>query len=107
MLPANNSVAAEGLQIDFNGGTATMTSVEFGFSATPPGATLGTVDSTALATPLTVTVATTGNVWYMIPFSCVCNAAGTLIPRFASLAPVTGTVTIGAAGYFLLNDMAN
>src|SRR5438105_14232577 len=40
VLFANNSTAAEGLQFDLGGGAATMTSLEFGFAATPPASVL-------------------------------------------------------------------
>src|ERR1051326_7074317 len=38
-LIAKNSTGSEGLQFDLNGGTATFTSIEFGFAGTPIGAT--------------------------------------------------------------------
>jgi hypothetical protein len=109
VLFAKNSTAAEGLQIDFNGGTATMTSFEAGFAATPPGAglALGTLTSTALATALTVTTATTADAVYTVEFTLVCNAAGTLVPRFAEVSHTTGTATAELGSYLFIEDSPN
>lgn len=106
---AKNSTAAEGLQFDFNGGAATMTSVEFGFAATPPGSglSLGTLTSTAIATPLTATTATTADAVYTIQFGCVCNVGGTIIPRFAEVSHTNGTATVELNSFFHLDDSAN
>lgn len=106
---ANNSTAAEGLQFDFNGGSATFTSIEFGFAATPPGSglTLGTLTSTAAGTAVTATTATTADAVYTIEFTCVCNAAGTIIPRFAEVSHTSGTATVKLGSNFWLEDMPN
>lgn len=95
-LWAQNSVAAEGLQVDLNGGSCTITSGEIGLVATPPttGVALGTVVSTALATALTATTASTGDAMYVIEFEIVVNAGGTLIPRFAEVSHTAGTAQI-------------
>ena len=94
VLFANNSQTSEGLQIGLGGGTATMTSIEMGFPSTPVGATLGTTNSTALATPLTATTVTTTDDCYVVEFSLVCNAGGTLIPQFAEASHLAGTATV-------------
>lgn len=110
VLFANNSTAAEGLQIDFNGGGATMTSFEAGFAATPPGSglVLGTLTTTGIATALTVTTATTGDACYTIEFTLVCNAAGTFIPRFAeNSAHTSGTATVRLGSNIWIEDMPN
>lgn len=106
---ANNSTAAEGLQFDFNGSTATMTSFEAGFSSTPPGSglVLGTLTTTALGTALTATTATTADAIYTIEFSLVCNAAGTLIPRFAEVTHTSGTATVKLGSYLFIEDSPN
>jgi hypothetical protein len=94
VLFANNSVGAEGLQILLNGGTATVTSIEFGFPCTPVGATLGTSNATALATALTATVVATGDQCYVVEGELVCNAGGTFIPAFAEVSHSLGTATV-------------
>jgi hypothetical protein len=91
---AKNSTAGEGLQFDFNGGTATFTSIEFGFGGTPAGATVGTAFSQAIATAITCTTVATTDACYTIPFNGVVNAAGTLIPRFAEVSHTSGTATV-------------
>jgi hypothetical protein len=103
---AKNSTAAEGLQFDLAGGAATFTSIEFMFRCTPPGVTLGTTVSAAAGTALTATTATATDVVYTIYFNCVCNAAGTLIPRFAEVSHTTGTATILLGSIAEINDFA-
>lgn len=102
---ASNNTAAEGIQIDFNGGSATMTNFRAGFAGNPVGVTLGVNNSTALATALTATLATTADVCYEIAFSFTVNAAGTFIPRFAEVSHATGTATIRLGASLWLEDM--
>jgi hypothetical protein len=104
-LIAKNSTAAEGLQFDFNGGSATFTNVQFLFTATPIGSTLGVTTSSAIGTALTATTATTTDIAYTIYFTCVVNAAGTVIPRFAEVSHTSGTATIGLGSSMILNDI--
>src|SRR5262249_3681359 len=67
VIYATDSTAADGLKLDFNGGSATMTTFEAGFASVPPGApTLGTITTTALGTALTVSTATTADAVYTI-----------------------------------------
>ncbi len=109
VLFAKNSTAAEGLQFNLNGGGATMTSIIYGFSATPPGASLalGVLTSTALATALTVTTATTADAVYVIPVALVCANAGTIIPQLAEVSHSAGTATVETNSYFYLVDSPN
>lgn len=110
VIYAKNSAAGEGLQFDFNGGGASMTSFTAGFAATPPGASLalGTLTTTAIGTALTVTTATTADAVYTIPFTLVCNAGGTLIPRFAeNSAHTSGTATVEIGSYIFVEDCPN
>lgn len=106
---ALNSVAAEGLQIDMGGGTATFTNLKFSLVATPPvsGVVIGVSTSTAPGTPLTVTTASTTTACYWIAFSGVCNAGGTVILRGASLNPVTGTATFQQGTFLRSMDSPN
>lgn len=101
---ADDGTAVDGLQFDFDGGAATATSFVAGIAGTPIGATAGVVYSTALATDLTITTATTGTIAYIIKFSIVVNAAGTFIPRFSQVAHTTGTATIRLGSYMTLRD---
>jgi hypothetical protein len=109
ILFAKNSTAAEGLQFDFNGGTATMTSFQTGFAATPPGSglVLGTLTTTALGTALTATTATTADAVYTIEISMVVNAGGTFIPRFAEVSHTNGTATVELGSYLWMEDSPN
>lgn len=91
---ANNSTSGEGIKFALDGGSATFTSIEFGFTGTPGGATLGTKCSTAIATPITCSAVTTTDACFEIAFAGVVNAAGTLIPRFAENSTSTGTATV-------------
>jgi hypothetical protein len=104
VLFASDSTAADGLQFDFDGGTVTATSFVAGIAGTPIGATTGVVYSTALATDLTNTVVSTGDVCYVIEFEIVVNAAGTFIPRFSQVAHTTGTATVRLGSYMNLRD---
>lgn len=110
VLFANNSTALEGLQFDFNGGTATIAGggyIEYGFAGTPIGATLGVTTSTALATAITATTATTGDDIYLIPFTVGTKNAGTLIPEFAEVTHTTGTATIQKGSYMFIMQTNN
>lgn len=93
-LFANNSTSGEGLKVTLDGGTATFTSIEFGWVGTPGGATLGTKCSTAIGTAITCTAVTTTDACFEIAFTGVVNAGGTLIPRFAENSTSTGTATV-------------
>jgi hypothetical protein len=103
---ANNSTVGEGLAFTF-GGTATATSVEFGFDATPAGGTLGVVTSTALATPITCTTVSASDAAYTINIGIVVNAGGTLIPQFAEVSHTSGTATAKLNSWFRLDQSPN
>jgi hypothetical protein len=107
VIPSQNSVAAGGLQFDLNGGSATFTSLEFGFAGTPVGCTLGASDSNAASVPLTITSASTTASWVTIQFSAVVNAAGTIIPRGGPLSPTTGTAQFNLAGFMTVKATTN
>jgi hypothetical protein len=108
VIKCSDSTAADGIKFDFGGGSATMTSFAAGITANIQGATLGVTDSSALATAFTATAMNgTGNHWIVIEFALVCNAAGTLIPRFAQNSHSTGTATLSANSKMIVKDMAN
>jgi hypothetical protein len=100
-----NSTAADGIQIDFNGGTATMTSFWAGAGILASGGTdvVGTNISTSLAGAITFTTFT-GESVIVVEVSFVCNAGGTLIPRFAEVSHTTGTATARIGSFMLLQD---
>lgn len=102
---AKNSAAAEGLQFDFGGGTATMTNFQALLVGTAIGTTLGVTTSSALGTALTATVATTTDVAYLIYVTFVVNAAGTLVPRFAEVSHAAGTATVELGSSLILEDV--
>lgn len=102
---AKNSTAVEGLQFDFNGGAATMTTFQATLVGTPLGTTPGVTTVTALGTALTVTTATTTDVTYLIYVTFVVNAGGTFIPRFAEVSHTTGTATVEIGATLKLDDI--
>lgn len=104
VLIANNSVGAEGLQFDFNGGGATFSAFRATAEETPIGATLGVTDSSALGTAITNTVVATSGVVYAINLTMVCANAGTFIPRFSEVSHTTGTATVSLGSYLWLED---
>lgn len=90
----NNSVAAEGIKFDFNGGNATMTSFWAVGSQQAGGTTVaGTLVSTALNGVINWSTIT-GETLIEITVSGVINAGGTLIPRFAESSTSSGTATL-------------
>jgi hypothetical protein len=103
-----NSVAAEGIQFDFNGGAATMTSFAAGAGILASGGTdvVGTNISTSLSGVINFTTLT-GESWITIEMTMVCNSAGTWIPRFAENTTVTGTATVRLGSFVWLEDSPN
>lgn len=100
------ATAADGFRFDFDGGVATATN----FRA------MGTIADTASVRPLAMTSAlatdlvdttTTGDAIAVIDFTITCNAAGTLIPRFAKEVDAAGaTNTVYRGSYMLITDVA-
>lgn len=107
VLFINNALAADGLRLDFDGGTATMTSFRAGFEAGANVTTFGTMNSSALATDLTIDAFSgTGDSVVVVSFSLVCNAAGTFIPRIAKEADAAGaTLTVYTNSFMWLEDV--
>lgn len=104
---ANNSTGAEGIKFDLGGGTATFTSIEFGFTAAPSGATVGTRSSTAYQTAVTCSAVATSDACFHIAYAGVVNAAGTIIPRFAENSTSSGTATVQINSVLTLETTAN
>lgn len=98
VLYCNEATAADGLRIDFDGGSATMTSfIAQGYLSDDNGFQ-AIARVTALATDITNTLIT-GSTIVVIKFAMVVNGAGTFIPRFAKEADAAGaalTVTVNS-----------
>ena len=103
VLYANDSVAAEGLRFDFDGGTATMTSFRAHGTLFDTALLLST-QTTALATDFNAATAT-GDSMFEAYFGFVVNVAGTVIPRFAQSVHTTGTATIYANSFMTCEDL--
>jgi hypothetical protein len=107
-LRCSDSVAADGIKFDFNGGTATMTTFNAGVTGNVQGATAGVTVSAALATAINFTAMNgTTDHWITFAVSLVCNAGGTFVPRFAQNAHSTGTATAALGGFLQLEDSTN
>lgn len=87
-----DDVAADGVKVDFDGGTATMTSFR-AHATIYDTALLASAQVTAIATDFSVAVCT-GDALIEIHGAFVCNAGGTFIPRAAQVAHTTGTLTV-------------
>lgn len=104
ILMCSQSVAADGIRIDFEGGTATATNFRANVLIFD-GVTLDTHTSvTALATDVTSTdVGTTVLVEAHGSFEP--SSTGTFIPRVGLEAASTGTITTFRGSYLLIKDM--
>lgn len=104
---AADATGADGLAFDLNGGTATFTDLEFGFSATPAGGTLGTPTSTVPGTKISLTAVPTTDAVYNITFGFTCNVGGSVILRYAKNTGSTGNVTIRKNSGLVIRDSPN
>ena len=93
---ASCPTAADGLRLDFDGGTATATTFVGAMNVAGPAATVSVGVTAALATDLVVTdLSGTGTNGFVVHFFLEVNAAGTFIPRQAKEADAAGaTLTI-------------
>jgi hypothetical protein len=99
----SNSLAADGFQCSFNGGTATATT--FFMSAAVVGSVVaGTVVSTTLAGVINWTT-TTATDYILLSGYLKVNAGGTFIVKAASNTHVSGTMTLGAGSWISLTDV--
>ena len=101
-LKIANSTAADGIKVDFNGGTATITTFFAGASFIGS-VTAGVVVSEALDTDLTATVVT-GTDMMIITGYIEVDGAGTFILRAAEVVDGGGTLTVGAGSWMALYD---
>ncbi len=100
----NNSQAAEGCQIDWNGGSGTWTSVNTGIVAAM-GCTVTVRTGAAIATALVITaLPDTNDVDILLRFSGVANAAGTVIMRAAEVSHTLGTLTVRINSFEWIED---
>ena len=105
VLYAAVPTSADGIRIDFDGGTATMTSFVAQGILSDDTSTRKLSRTTALATDITDTDLN-GDGLVVIELGFVCNAAGTFIPRIAKEADAAGaTLTVLANSFLWLEDM--
>ncbi len=105
----NNSAPLDGIQLDFNGGTATMTSFWAAASISISGGTdtiVGSPFSSSLGGAIAYSVLT-GETLLIVQVSLVVNAGGTFIPRAAENSHTTGTLTVELGSYLTLMPSAN
>lgn len=98
----DDSVAAEGVRFDFDGGTATWTMFRASI-AVATGATISVPTGTAIATDLIATsMGDTAVKCFVIEFAGVVNAGGTLVPRFGQSTHSSGTVSVQPGSYLVV-----
>ncbi len=104
-LFVNQSVGADGLQFDFNGGTATATDFVAHAKITK-NSLLTAAQVTALNAVVSAAFAN-GDYFVEVYGHLVCNAAGTFIPRFAKNTHSTGVATLRANSLLMMTDIRN
>lgn len=102
-LFATDSVAAEGLKIDFDGGAATATDFRAHCTIFDT-ALLASTQTTAIATDFAVALAT-GASLIECSGAITVNAGGTFIVRAAQNSHATGTLTVNRGSYLWLRDV--
>jgi hypothetical protein len=103
-LKCINSTAAEGIQVDFGGGSATATAFWAGMIVCGGLTdTAGTVTSTSLAGVMNFTTLT-GEQVVLIEYYFVCNVAGTIQVRAAENSHTSGTLTIRVGSNIWVED---
>lgn len=107
LLYVEEVTAADGIVFDLDGGTATWTSFRATYKAFDTSSTTAMLTSgqvSAIATDVSITTIT-GAAWIEIEYSGVCNAGGTLIPRFAKEADAAGAaLTVRVDSFMSLED---
>ena len=99
----NDSVAADGAKIDFDGGAATMTNFRCHCTAFDTALNLSS-QSSALATDFAATTFT-GAGMFECHGTMEPSSTSTFIPRIAQNAHTTGTLTLARGSYLLVEDM--
>lgn len=105
VLRLTQSVAVDGVRIDFDGGNATMTTFAADARAfTPTEGCSVFAPTSAIGTDITFATFTTAGV-VVVDIYCVVNGAGTFIPRFALNAATTGSLVVKAGSSLIASDM--
>lgn len=102
------SVAADGYRVDFDGGTATATALRvMGTMISEGSGLLGTLGGgkSTLAADHTFTIGSSFDDAIVFEGVIEVLAAGTLIPRFGQEAHSTGTATLYALSYMVVDDI--
>lgn len=97
-----DDVAADGVKIDFDGGTATMTSFR-AHALIHDTALLTSAQVSAIATDITAATIT-GDGRIEVSGAFVVNGAGTFIPRAAQVAHTTGTLTVYLNSFLVVEE---
>ena len=100
VLYFNNSTAADGLAIDFSGGTVTATGFRCGVVISDTTGVVKTAQFTALNTAITVATIT-GDTMAVCDGMIECSGSGSFIPRFAVNSHSTGTLTCYKYSYIV------
>jgi len=102
VLFVSDSVAAEGVKLDFNGGSATVTN----FRAHADGLDSAlTINTQATSISSAISAATfTGSGRIVIYFTFEPSADGTFIPRIAQNSHVTGTITVARGSFVAIQE---
>jgi len=103
VLYISDSVAAEGAQIDFNGGTATATNFRVHVTAFDSALSLSS-QGTSLATAYAVSTFT-GSGMFECHGSIEPSASGSLIPRYAQNTHAVGTLTLARGSHLIVWDI--
>ena len=103
ILFVNNSVAADGVKIDFDGGSATATNFRAHTKITDT-ALLASTQTSALATDITAATVT-GEAEIEVNGSFEPSASGTFIPRFAENVDAGGTLTVYRGSNLILTEI--
>lgn len=101
-LFVSDSVAADGVKIDFDGGTATATDFR-AHAVIYDTALLLSTQTAALATDISVATVT-GPALIEVSGSFTVNSGGTFIPRAAQAAHTSGTLTIELGSHIWIED---
>ena len=104
ILFLDNSLDADGMKIDFDGGTATATNFRAHVTVFDNALNLST-QVTALATDVAATTIV-GNTLVEVEGSFEPSSIGTFIPRFAGNTAVSGTLTLARGSNLTLFDYA-
>ena len=104
VLFVSESTAADGIKVDFDGGTATATDFRSHGTIFSSSALVLSTGVSAIATDFTVATLT-GDSLVEIYGTITVNGAGTFIPRAAQNGHTTGTLTVYRGGHIFVTDV--